>query len=361
MINSFHIEGFRGIRNLSVNHLNTINLIVGDNNSGKTSVLEALQLLSNPSEISNLFRVARYRDSSFIPSGLSLYENVICMFPHAEDQLSLGVFAEFDNIPVGCYISGKQERIIVDPSEVDGRYHRRNEMAGENEADQFQGTIEYIYGMQKGSTPLQINTYSRAFGASIDRVKAIRMRYISPCDHLRGSLISQIIRNDGYKDICVKALQLFDPDIIDILVLRSTVGVRSVDYIKHKKLGIMPLTTFGDGIKKVLVIANAIVQATNGILFIDEVETAIHKKYYDDIFRFIVKSCSAFNVQVFITTHSIEAVDGLLATQDYADQTVMDDISVITIKKAMDQSYSRVLTGREVFENREAFGFEVRL
>jgi len=40
-----------------------------------------------------------------------------------------------------------------------------------------------------------------------------------------------------------------------------------------------------------------------------------------------VKACSAFNVQAFITAHSIEAVDGLLATQDYQEQTVMDDIS----------------------------------
>lgn len=119
--------------------------------------------------------------------------------------------------------------------------------------------------------------------------------------------------------------------------------------------------TFGDGIKKVLVLANAITQAKNGVLFIDEVETAIHKKYYDEIFRFIVKACSAFNVQTFITTHSIEAVDGLLATQDYQEQTVVDDISVITIKKANGQTYSRILTGREVAADREAFGFEVRL
>ena len=361
MINSFYIDDFRGIHNLVVRNLNTVNLIVGDNNSGKTSVLEALQLLSSPGEISNLFRVARYRDSVLAPSGVSLYENVLCLFPHAEELLTIGVSAEFDNIPVACYISGKQERIIIDSSEVEENYLRHAEMIGENEADQFLGTIEYIYGRHKGTTPLQINTYSRASGSAISKTKAIRMVYVSPCDHLRGSLISQIIRNDGYKEICVKALQLFDPDIVDILVLKSTVGVRSVDYIKHKQLGIMPLSTFGDGIKKVLVLANAIVQATNGILLIDEIETAIHKKYYDDIFRFIVKACSAFNVQTFITTHSIEAVDGLLATQNYNEQTVMDDISVITIKKAHGRSYSRVLSGREVAENREAFGFEVRL
>ena len=66
-------------------------------------------------------------------------------------------------------------------------------------------------------------------------------------------------------------------------------------------------------------------------------------------------------MQVFITTHSIEAIDALLATQNYDMQNDTDDISVCTIKKISDASYSRVLPGREVFKNREAFEFEVRL
>ena len=110
-----------------------------------------------------------------------------------------------------------------------------------------------------------------------------------------------------------------------------------------------------------MVLSNAIAGAANGILLIDEIETAIHKKYYDDIFRFIVKACKAFNVQVFITTHSIEAIDGLLGTQNYETQTNDDAITVVTLKRENNKTYSRTLSGREVFENREAFDFEVRL
>lgn len=107
--------------------------------------------------------------------------------------------------------------------------------------------------------------------------------------------------------------------------------------------------------------ANAIIGATDGILLIDEIETAIHRKYYNDIFRFIVKACRTFNVQVFITTHSIEAIDGLLAAQDYDIQSKEDAITVVTLRRENHKTYSRVLQGREVFKNREAFGFEVRL
>ena len=44
-INSIEINQFRGIRQLTISNFSKINLIVGDNNSGKTTFLEAVQLL----------------------------------------------------------------------------------------------------------------------------------------------------------------------------------------------------------------------------------------------------------------------------------------------------------------------------
>ncbi len=118
---------------------------------------------------------------------------------------------------------------------------------------------------------------------------------------------------------------------------------------------------YGDGIRRVLALANAVAEAADGILLIDEIEAAIHKKAFDDVLRFILKACRTFNDQVFITTQSIEVIDALLFTQDYDKQDSSDDICVCTIKRGSDVSYSRVLSGREVYESRESFGFEVRL
>ena len=154
---------------------------------------------------------------------------------------------------------------------------------------------------------------------------------------------------------------MFDPDIEDIMIFRSDTGNRPVEYIRHKTLGDMPVSSYGDGIRRVLALANAVAEAADGILLIDEIEAAIHKKALDDVLRFILKACRTFNEQVVITTQSIEVIDALLATQDYDKQDSSDDICVCTIKRGSDVSYSRVLSGREVYENRESFGFEVRL
>lgn len=119
---------------------------------------------------------------------------------------------------------------------------------------------------------------------------------------------------------------------------------------------------YGDGIKKVLSIASGIAKAVNGILLIDEVETAIHSRYYEDVFRFIISACQKFDVQVFITSHSLEAIDSFLSIGDYDNTASFEDpISVVTLKKELSQSYARVLSGRHVYQNREQFGFEVRL
>lgn len=48
IISDLNIKRFRGIRDLKIASLDRVNLIVGDNNCGKTSVLEALQLSGHP-------------------------------------------------------------------------------------------------------------------------------------------------------------------------------------------------------------------------------------------------------------------------------------------------------------------------
>jgi len=362
ILQNLRIESFRGICDLQVDRLNQINLIVGDNNCGKTSVLEAIQLLRPTSNSGNIFRIARQREYLMGFSGSSMYDNFICMFPHDGGELRIHVSGVFDNKDVSYAIEGEQKNVLMDPKDMDRMTVRElGEMSEPMEVNAFEGSFFYRNGERVHSRDINVNQLSRLSGMLLERPGAYDIVYVSPFEHLRGDVIGRIIKNDEYKEICLRALQLFDPDIVDMMIFKSDVGNRPVEYLKHRKLGNMPLSTFGDGIKKVLVLSNAIAKAAGGIVLMDEIETAIHKKYYDDIFRFIVKVCKAFDVQAFITTHSLEAIDGLLMTQDYEKQGEEDSVSVVTLKREENRTYARVLSGREVAQNREAFGFEVRL
>lgn len=360
-IHDFYIERFRGIRELKAENINHVNLIVGDNNCGKTSVLEALLLLQNPEDISNMFRVARYRDNNGVFNKNSVYEGFINLFPKYPAEALLRVLAHSDGKELEYSICGEHSRIFLEESDLHPLYPYSNRKELPSEADAFSGQIKYRIGDQRGSRSIMIHEYSKISGMSVGGSKLLNMVYLSPVDHVKSNLINHIVRYDGYKEICIRVLQLFDPDITDVLILKNELTNRPVEYIQHRRLGNMPVSTYGDGIKKVLLLANAIVQAARGILMIDEVETAIHTKYYDDIFRFLLKACKQYEIQLFITTHNLEALDALLATRDYDKQKGSDDITVLTLKRLEKRTAARIMPGREVSRDRESFDFEVRL
>ena len=65
-LKKLYIDNFRGIRDLYLEHLCPINLIVGNNNCGKTSVLEAVEFLRfYNSGLINVLQIARQRDYQF--------------------------------------------------------------------------------------------------------------------------------------------------------------------------------------------------------------------------------------------------------------------------------------------------------
>ncbi len=375
------IEAFRGISNLTVTDLSQINLIVGDNNCGKTSILEAIQLLRSPEDINNAFRVSRIRDTYSGFSKMPIFDSFVNMMQgNSEKHLliscdcqedNIGLFADFCKRSIS--ISGAIKQVMFDANELrqKDRFAYREYMAPDlegGEIDEFEGAlVTEQSSFEKSTDIIKVNRFTNVTGRAINSNKpgSIKIVYLSPISHVAGNTFDKIIRNEKYKEICIQMLKMFDENIEDLLLLRIESSYKTVEYVKNRINGLMPLSTYGDGIKKVLAIANAIAQSSNGILLIDEIETAIHSKYYDDIFKFIIKASTQYNVQLFITTHSIEAVDGLLNTQVVENiyPETSNVIKVITLRKneVSGRTASRSMTGKEVYDKREAFNFEVRI
>ncbi len=374
-IENMYIESFRGIHKLNLDNLNHINIIAGDNNSGKTSILESILFLRNPNNFTNILSVALLRERYIFSRALSsTYQNFINLFPKCtseeSDNSEISFKAKCKNKILKFNLSGEEKLIIMEKDELmkklslTKRAIVRNTIDSNNiELNAFFG--ELVCNNGKNNTtkiPIEINEYETISGRKVNKDKFLNIEYISPTDHITHFSFSNIISNDNYKKLCLEVLKLFDDEISDILILKDKITDRPVDYIKHNKYGNMSISSYGDGIKKVLTLANGIAKAKGGVLLLDEVETAIHSKYYDDIFNFISKASMHFDVQVFITTHNIEAIDGLLATENYDNQSKMDNINVLTFKKDEKElkTHSRILKGRQVYKDREAFNFEVR-
>src|ERR1700730_9586283 len=66
MLKSIQIKGYRGFADFEMGDIGDVNLLVGQNNSGKTSVLEALYLLASQGDPVSLWRVL-WRRSERLP------------------------------------------------------------------------------------------------------------------------------------------------------------------------------------------------------------------------------------------------------------------------------------------------------
>ena len=77
MIHSVEIEGYRGLKRLTMSGLGRVNLLVGTNNSGKTSVLEALYLVKAQRDLSALKKILDGRGEQLFDGteNIGLYVN----------------------------------------------------------------------------------------------------------------------------------------------------------------------------------------------------------------------------------------------------------------------------------------------
>lgn len=128
--------------------------------------------------------------------------------------------------------------------------------------------------------------------------------------------LQNIVDNPDYKKLAIDILRQFDDSIADICYTKVDDGTYLESIITKSGVN-MPFSVYGNGIKKILYILNKLFDATDSILLIDEIETGLHKKYYDTLFPVVFALASKLNVQLFIATHSIEAIDAILRYGNY--------------------------------------------
>ncbi len=323
---SIHIERFRRLENLRLDDLGTVNLLVGKNNSGKTSVLEALAVMSDPFSPFNWINTAWERELK--SARTPVLEVLNWMFPH---NGPLHNDYEGSAIVEGVWSTGY-------PLRIEAKYHEFRELALQSALAGFpdlenEEPSEYAANLHisvKGVASNILNTgrdiddqITHEFRGGIFHVTEHKLaqlphQFVSPVSHRTNrQLLTSVdqVLEERLKDDVVRLMQKLAPDVEDIEI-RSPQGRTAVVHLYHSGIGHVPLTVEGDGMRRALAFASAAVLAKNGILLIDEVETALHPSALGSIFRFLVQICRDIKVQLFVSTHSLEAVDAMMASVD---------------------------------------------
>lgn len=360
-IQQLDIEAYRGIQDLKLKNLNHINILTGDNNSGKTSVLEVLSGMRDPYSILAwtgmiLNRVSMVRKKLF-------YQELYNLFPVDTEEKMIGYQFEDDRgVVTEVTLKAVIDEIQIPEQEM-LRINNLTRTGNLKETDDMIDTkymklMTYVNGEKTGEE-IMYDFQNHIPYVVEDKNIFLRTVYVSPVDHTKGKLYLDHILSDSemYEEM-LSVLGAFDKNIIGINAITPDDHVSTAEYMiltkDHKKA--LPLNVFGDGMKKAILLLSAVVSAKDGILLLDEFETAIHTSAMDSIFSWILKSAQRLNVQVFLTSHSKEAIERVLK----CSEELKPDIHVYTLYRKEDRHLVRTMTCEEAINAQECLGLELR-
>lgn len=370
-ITELNIETYRGIRSLKLNNLVPINIITGDNNCGKTTVLEVLRSIENPSDF-RLWRTLIRRNSNDIREGLSYFEGFCDLFDIDQMDKLIKYDVKYKDKKYEVVINAEvsEEELLEDEYlKIIGYTHFQRIAPSKD------GIQDYIVNPQKILLNIAVNgekmsensVYEGQFRFKPDlrnidsNANQDKIVYITPEKHTTGDVyLNAVLNNSDMYEQMLAVLKEYDEDIISINYDNSSVegttsrGIYKILTKSHKKA--LPLNVYGDGMKKAVLLMSAAIAAKDGVLLIDEFETAIHTSAMDRTFAWIIEMCMKLNVQVFMTSHSKEAIDKLLkCSPQYTDM-----IAVYTLNKRENKTVVRRLDGHKAIEVQDNMGLELR-
>ncbi|WP_246140440.1 AAA family ATPase [Euhalothece natronophila] len=347
------MKNFRNFPHFELHNLGRLNLLVGTNNSGKTSVLEAIRLLCSQNDLQPLIDTTRSRGEYFYDDHKQERELDIRHLFHNHkiepcDQFSVSGLDE----------NGQEEELRASI----GVHHEDEQFDGDdslsdsedNLLDDFQALdfrLEWISGEEykHWKRPLSSNgglSYDyfrrlKAVGALMGALKksGTKTQFITSAALTASEMVSlfdQVVLTDE-EDLVVEALQTIEPRIIRIAPLSS----ERYKYSEARE-GFMirfsdsnqriPIGSMGDGIWRILGLALATVDAANGVLLVDEIDTGLHFTAMSDMWKLVWETAKRLNVQVFATTHSNDCWTSL-ATIANEEDTTEHGITIQRIEK----------------------------
>jgi hypothetical protein len=336
-ISTLIIERFRSLRQLKLEALGRVNLITGRNNTGKSSILEALRILSSDASPSVLSSILRYREEdigegeetgrSVDAESLSQLGNLFTGFPQISEikepivlaanggkrsmrlTISVGLFSE-QREPDGTRRLVPQQTLPLPESEV------MPALVMQSGSVRRVLPLDYLKRFSRG----------RIFRGDMPEETPVPCVFVSPYGGERtanlGPLWDKIALSDREKDV-VEALKIIAPDIMAVSMVGGE-GPRQMRTAIVRSSGFrrpVPLRSFGDGLNRLFGIVLSLVNAKDGFLLIDEFENGMHHTVQYDVWRGIFRLSSLLNVQVFATSHSWDAVQSFqkAAAEDPAD------------------------------------------
>lgn len=310
-LRSLEIEGYRGIRHLQLPELGRVNLFVGLNNAGKTSLLEAIRIHAEPQPVAVLWELLRRRNEyNRFRGALLRRQEAIGEAEVAE--AARGAESVFTR-KSGGRITPTAEFASAGSASGTTRLFLpwwSTDQADNGEPAFFSSEDDSLISVDRAGnvTGLPLKGFFGIVRSGDEEVVSIGP---GGFDGSRISSFWSRAAGLGQAPLVEETFRAFLPETKRIHVLTGAEGFFPVVAIEMRGTSRpIPLAEMGDGTRRVLGIVLAMVNTQAGILLIDEVENGLHHSVQDAVWEAIVALAEQLDVQVFATTHSWDAVVG---------------------------------------------------
>lgn len=342
MLNSLNIKNFRNLKDLKIRSLGQVNLFTGKNNTGKSTILEALSVYATQGDINLIYQILdergeNIRQSTDINRSIteinlkalsSLFTNRQIGFMPT-DALVVGTI---DNTLFGEQTSEQKfislrfikyyDEVVNDENDPNATIRRKRTI--------IQNDLELITDYNVG---LEIRTKNSSFILPLDRERPYRIlprnigignpenfQFIRTKNidrEINGKLWDNITLSEK-ENYVIDALRIIEPNVERIAFIEDNRERNPVIKLKGNN-NVLPLKSMGDGINRVLTIILALVNSDNGFLLLDEFENGLHYSVQEKLWNIIFNLAQKLNIQVFVTTHSEDCIYGFEQVLNHAN------------------------------------------
>lgn len=297
MIESLKIKNFKNLNGLEIPHLSQINLISGQNNVGKSTLLEAIAIYTNPSQIIEILRerdefplYKEENETERINQNTNAFSS---LFTDRKDEVSENNIIE---------ISDKENTLSIQFS----YYSPKTDI-------EYIKKVITITRQNKTVSILHLNSpidsLNQRLGIDNDSNIIIKLNTEPIGTEYIANFFDNIALTEK-EDNVIGALQIIEPN------LNKLAFIAEFQYRFRRPIVTLkgsnrrfPLKSMGDGINHILSIILALVNCENGYLLIDEIDNGLHYSVQENLWKVIFDLAKKLKIQVFATTHSNDCIN----------------------------------------------------
>ncbi|MFZ2220345.1 MAG: AAA family ATPase [Rhodoferax sp.] len=356
MLTSIRIQGFKGFRDTEIKPIRNVNLILGGQNVGKTSLLEAVYLgadsLGSVSQLPGVFRLVegsdtkRYMDRVF---------NGRCVQIDLEVDIGLvrgALSADEVDEPVHGTLTTeinhpKPKRLFLSDKDKEKESSRKLISSHEYDGLSFH---QYV-----ATNPIIRSSADGGFAPSELFQTPLAVSVNPPSQSMTVQLLDKVVMKRK-KRVLIDLLRRIEPRLEDLHSL-SPDGELRVYVELEEQANAVPLPQLGHGFSRLLYLYCSLLVTESKLALLDEVENGIHFASLLTLFKGIQDMAANQGIQTLMTTHSWECIRAAYKT--FADANCLKDFQLIRLERDGDNVKAVVINDDALDTVMEA-GYEVR-